>query len=114
MAGYLLFVGATKGQVLLHRKHRKKEPDAYIAIDALEVARLGLTHDPFRTHVWSESSLASIREQVEEAISRWRANEAAVNTPKEGVKSNTEVLSGLLTLINRAIEQVGTVIYRGD
>jgi len=114
MAGYLLFVGAPKGQALLHGKHRKKEPDAYIAIDSLEVARLGLTHDPYRTYVWSESSLANIREEVEEAVSRWRAYEAALTHAERKAESNTEALSALLTLINRAKEQDGTVIYRGD
>jgi hypothetical protein len=103
MATYALFFGPPKGQMLLHKKHRKRvQAERVLGIDDrhfADLCNLGLLDDPYRTHTWDGQELAVLKQQIDEALTHFPAS---------------MFLLELLAMVHLAIERNGTIVCLGD
>jgi hypothetical protein len=132
MASYGLYLGKFQGEVLLHKRHRGRTmPADSVGFDAVVLSELGMSHDPYRTRVWSGESLRELDQQVHNALAR-REQEirgtAEVRMRKPGSDSwmvpviqrriktdcRHKAIRELVRLVERAAVENGTIIYWSD
>jgi hypothetical protein len=89
--------------MLLHKKHRKRvQAERVLEIDDRHLAdldKLGLLDDPYRTHTWDGQGLAALKQQIDEALTRFPSSMSLLE---------------LLEMVHSAIERNGTIVYWGD